>query len=147
MNTIYASQVAAMDRPFATGEPGPAFFPMILYGFVYIAAAWIVIAEFRAAPAARSTRDASDTIPALHVIGPLVAIGLTALFIVTFFYAGYAVAAALYTFLIALFFNYETSGAPVRSALIALATSVGVTLFGWLFFVKLFDLYLPVWGA
>ena len=30
LNTIYASQLVQMDRPFATGQPGPAFLPWML---------------------------------------------------------------------------------------------------------------------
>ncbi len=145
LNTVYASQLWQMARPFASGEPGPSFLPTILCGFVYVAVAWILLAEFRAGAAARPEPDRSDAVPHIGIVGPLIAIGLTSLFIVGFFYVGYVVSAAVYTFLIALYFNLEQSGRWKRSALVALAISAAVTLFGWLFFVRLFGLYLPVW--
>jgi len=145
LNTIYASQVLQMDRPFATGEPGPAFLPAILCVFLYLACARILFTELRKEAAARADATPSDHIPNLPVTGPAIAIGLTVLFIIGFFYLGYLVAAFLYTFLIALFFNYERSGAWKSSALMAAVIALCVTLFGWLFFVQVFGLYLPVW--
>lgn len=153
LNTVYASQLLQMDAPFAKGQPGPAFLPMILCAFIYFGVARVLIGEFRAGDAAvgaagdaaGAPAEGSDAIPHIRIVGPLVAIGLTALFIAGFFYVGYAVSAAVYTFLIAFFFNYEQSGALKRSALVALVVAAAVTLFGWLFFVKLFDLYLPIW--
>lgn len=144
LNTVYASQVLQMDRPFATGEPGPAFLPSILCVFLYLACARILFTELRAGTVRRTTA-ASDHIRNLNLVGPAIAIGLTTLFIIGFFYLGYLVAAFLYTFLIALFFNFERSGAWRSSALTAAIVAFCVTLFGWLFFVQVFGLYLPVW--
>ncbi|WP_274423225.1 tripartite tricarboxylate transporter TctB family protein [Chelativorans sp. YIM 93263] len=145
LNTVYASQLLQMDRPFANGEPGPAFLPLILCGFMYVASIIIVVGEFRTAAAARESAPQSDVISRIALIGPALTISATALFIVTFFYFGYLVSAAVFTFIVSLFFNYEKSGDLKRSSLIALITAFTVTLFGWLFFVKLFGLYLPVW--
>lgn len=146
LNTIYASQVLQMDAPFATGEPGPAFLPSILCLFVYIAIFWIIFSEaLRIRKDVASTSEESNAIPHLQVVGPLISIGLAVMFVTLFFYVGYLVAAASYTFLIAYFFNYEQTSAWMRSALVAAAIASGVTFFGWLLFVKIFDLYLPVW--
>lgn len=145
LNTVYASQVLAMDLPFANGEPGPAFLPMMLCAFVFIAMIRILMTELRAKPAERAAAMTSDHIRNLHVLGPLGAIALISLFIVVFVYAGYLPAAALYTFAIALFFNYESSGDLKKAALMALGISAVITTLCWLFFVKLFDLYLPMW--
>ena len=116
LNTVYASQVLQMDLPFASGEPGPAFLPSMLCIFIYLAVARI-----------------------------LFTVGLTVLFIIGFFYLGYLVSAFLYTFMIAFFFDFERRGVWLPSALLAAAIAFGVTLFGWLFFVQVFELYLPVW--
>ena len=145
VNTVYASQILQMARPFATGEPGPALMPSILCLFLYFGIARVLIGEFRSPAAETSVHPGSDTVPNIGVTGPLMAIGLIALFIIGFFLVGYLLASLVYTFLISLYFNYEHSGRWKQSALISLAISVGVTLFGWLFFVQLFDLYLPVW--
>ena len=53
---------------------------------------------------------------------------------------------AIYIFLIALFFNIEEGASWLCAAAIAAATSAIVTAFGWLFFVRLFDLFLPGWS-
>ncbi len=146
LNTIYASQLVQMDRPFATGQPGPAFLPWMLCIFVYVAMAIILIGEFRGEGDAPAPPPQSAVIPHLSVTGPLFLIALTAAFIVGFVYAGYAVSAAIYIFLIALFFNIEEGASWPRAAAIAAATSAIVTAFGWLFFVRLFDLFLPGWS-
>lgn len=146
LNTVYASQVLQMDSPFASGEPGPAFLPSILCLFIYLAAARILFTEIRAKPGeAADTEPQSETIPNISFLGPVIAIGLTILFIVGFFYLGYIVSAFLYTFLIAFYFDYERRGSWFPAARLAILTAIGVTLFGWLFFVKIFELYLPVW--
>lgn len=145
LNTVYASQVLQMDPPFATGEPGPAFLPSILCAFLYLAVARILFTEIRKEAGTSAEATGSEHVPNLRLVGPAIAIGLTALFILGFFYLGYLVAAFLYTFLIALFFNFERNGAWGRSALTAAIVAVCVTLFGWLFFVQVFGLYLPVW--
>lgn len=144
-NTVYASQIAQMSRPFANGEPGAAFMPMILCAFVYCAGVSLIITELRK-PADTTTADAFPShVPQIALIGPLVMIGLTVLFIIGFFYVGYVVSSAIYIFLTALYFNFEETGDLRRALLIGIVTSFVVTLFGWLFFVKLFDLYLPLW--
>lgn len=149
LNTVYASQVLQMDPPFASGEPGPAFLPSMLCIFLYLAAARILFTEIRAQATAPVDTSAdtilSEHVPHIRLIGPLIAVGLTILFIIGFFYLGYLVSAFLYTFLIAFFFDFERRGTWKASALLAAAVAFGVTLFGWLFFVKIFELYLPVW--
>jgi len=145
LNTVYATQLSEMGRPFSDGQPGPSFMPIILCGFMYVATLLIILGEFRGRPETPEETMSSDTIPRIGIVGPLIAIGLIAFFIVAFVYTGYVVAATIYTFLIALYFNYEKSGNFGKSALTAIAISAFVTLSGWLFFVKFFDLYLPVW--
>ena len=145
LNTVYAGQLLQMDLPFASGEPGPAFLPSILCVFIYLAAARLLITEIRAQTDTSAGTIQSKHVPHIRLVGPLIAVGLTVLFIIGFFYVGYLVSAFLYTFLIAFFFDFERRGAWRPSALLAVAVAFGVTLFGWLFFVKIFELYLPVW--
>ncbi|ARC90680.1 tripartite tricarboxylate transporter TctB family protein [Rhodovulum sp. MB263] len=153
-NTVYGWQVLQMPRPFASGEPGPAFLPALLCLALYGMLARVLISEFRARVEARraDTSDAADAaadtgLPGLlPVLGPLFAIGATALFVIGFVWLGYVISAALYCFAIAFYFNLEDSGRWGRSALMALAVGVGVTGFGWLFFDRLFGLSLPLWG-
>lgn len=144
-NTVYASQIVHMSRPFATGEPGPSFLPAILCLVVYICATAVLINELRKPSDAMVGAGESDHVPHVGILGPALAIGLTALFIVSFFYVGYLLSAVVYTTLVSAFFNYEHHGRIGRAMLIGMITGLCVTLFGWLFFVKLFALYLPLW--
>ncbi|SDG90481.1 tripartite tricarboxylate transporter TctB family protein [Alloyangia pacifica] len=145
-NTVYASQILQMSRPFATGEPGPSFLPALLCGFVYVAVLCILSGELRKpSAAALAAAEGSEHVPRIGLLGPVLAIALTASFIIGFLYVGYLPAAFVYTALIAGYFNYEESGNCRRAALIGVVTGLCVTLFGWLFFVQLFDLYLPLW--
>lgn len=145
-NTVYASQLLQMSRPFATGEPGPSFLPALLCGFVYIAALCILVGELRKPAATASVRaEGSEHVPQMGLLGPILAIALTAGFVLGFVYLGYLPAAFVYAALIAGYFNFEERGSLRRAALIGVVTGACVTLFGWLFFVQLFDLYLPIW--
>lgn len=146
LNTVYMSQLVHLDRPFATGEPGPAFLPMILCGFVYFALIRIFVIEIKAAPSPKEQPDTHSTgSEQFSIIGPVAAIVLTGLYIVGFFYLGYVVSTLAYTFMISLLFNFEQTRQWKRSIVLATLTSAGVTVAGWLFFEKLFDLYLPTW--
>jgi len=147
LNTVYASQLLQMDRPFANGEPGPAFLPALLCVFVYFAVARILVIEYRQPLQDAGPGQPSPVVPHMPIVGPVVAIGLTCVFIAGFFYFGYLLSAAVYTFLIAFFFNYEASGHWKRSVLTGVAIAASATVFGWLFFVELFGLYLPAWEA
>ena len=111
LNTVYASQVLQMDRPFASGEPGPAFLPSMLCIFIYLAVARILFTEIRAQAPAATDAIQSEHVPHIRLVGPLIAVGLTVLFIIGFFYLGYLVSAFLYTFMIAFFFDFERRGA------------------------------------
>lgn len=146
-NTVYGSQILQMSRPFETGEPGPSFLPIILCVFIYAAVGRMLFLELRkpSRVVADAAADESDHVPHVRTMGPIFAIGLSALFIIGFFYVGYLLSALIYTTLISAGFNYEQRGKIGRAALVGLATGSCVTLFGWLFFVKLFGLYLPLW--
>ena len=113
--------------------------------FIYLAVARILFTEIRAQAPAATDAIQSEHVPHIRLVGPLIAVGLTVLFIIGFFYLGYLVSAFLYTFMIAFFFDFERRGVWLPSALLAAAIAFGVTLFGWLFFVQVFELYLPVW--
>jgi len=145
LNTVYASQLLQMDKPFANGEPGPAFLPVLLCLFVYFALVRIIVVEYRAPVEQGTSRLPSSVVPHMQLVGPAVAIGLTCAFIAGFFYFGYVVSSVVYTFSIAFFFNFEQNGNWKRSVLIGLLIATSATGFGWLFFVELFGLYLPAW--
>lgn len=148
LTTIYASQIFELGMPFSTaGEPGPAFLPVVLCLFMYVAGLRILHAELTGIGPEPEAQRRSETVPRLAQVGPLVVLVLTMLYIAAFPWIGYFASTIFYTAAIALFFNYESSGnwkdAAWRSAL----TAGAITAFGWLFFVQLFGLFLPVWGG
>ena len=145
LNTVYASQLLGMDRPFVNGKPGPSFLPFILCGFVYVVTFLIILKEFKAQQNIIAAAETSDNIPRIVILGPVIAVGLTALYILAFVYTGYMTATAGYTFLIAIYFNFERNGKCGASALSSAIIVLFITVAGWLFFVKLFGLYLPLW--
>ncbi|OWU67999.1 hypothetical protein ATO2_13860 [Roseovarius sp. 22II1-1F6A] len=149
LNTVYASQIPELGMPFGRGgEPGAAFLPVILCGFVYIAALRILFMEMRRAPdeVVAELDAGSPHVRRIGLVGPLVVVALTVVFVAAFPYAGYAVSAGVYTFAIALYFNYEELGRWGRALIYSALTAAAITVFGWLFFVRLFDLFLPGWS-
>jgi putative tricarboxylic transport membrane protein len=146
--TVYASQIPKLGMPFTRpAEPGASFFPLVLVTILYVAAFRVLLAELRrAADAPQDAAPVSDTVPRIGLLGPLVLVLLTAVFATALPTLGYFAAAAIYTFGVALFFNFEETGrlgpTLARSAL----TSAAITGFGWLFFEGIFGLSLPGWG-
>jgi putative tricarboxylic transport membrane protein len=146
---VYASQIPDLGLPFRDGrEPGAAFFPMILVVILVIGAVQILISELRGTGEGdMAASETSQTVPRIGLVGPLVLILMTGLFAFGLLKVGYFVAAGLYTFGVALFFNYEESGRIGRAAGAAVITAAAITGFGWLFFEALFDLSLPGWAV
>ncbi|WP_324752752.1 tripartite tricarboxylate transporter TctB family protein [Roseovarius sp. Pro17] len=147
LTTVYASQIFKLGLPFAKGvEPGASFLPIVLSAVMYLAAGRILIEELRKGREAVARAAQSDHVPAVGLIGPLVVALFTVGFAVGLERVGYFVAAGAYTFAVAFYFDYEESGRPLRSVLIAAITAAIITGFCWLFFVKLFGLSLPTWS-
>ena len=149
LNTVYASQIFKLGVPFGNGvEPGASFVPIVLCAVLYLAAGRILIGELRSGRSAEASvpHAKSDHVPAIGITGPLIIAVLTMGFAAGLERVGYIVAAGAYTFAVALYFNFEDGGRPVRSVIVAAITAIIITGFGWLFFVKLFDLYLPTWS-
>jgi hypothetical protein len=145
--TVYASQIPKLGIPFArSGEPGASFFPIVLVVILYVAAFRVLSAELRRTVDAQTDAPLpSETVPRIGLVGPLVLIVLTVLFIVALPTLGYFVAAAVYTFGVAVFFNYEETGRPWRAIGQSVLTAAAITVFGWLFFDVFFGLSLPGW--
>lgn len=145
--TVYASQIPKLGMPFADAqEPGASFFPLVLVAILYVAAVRVLIAELRGTGGEPGLAPhSSETVPRIGVLGPVALVVLTALFVIALPRLGYFLSAALYTFGVALFFNYEQTGRPGRAAVQAALTAAAITGFGWLFFEGIFDLSLPAW--
>lgn len=138
LNTGYFLQALALPRPFQFGEPGPAFLPLILSGILFVAGGRILYMELRGI----ESGDKEAPTESVSVAKPIVLVLVTAGFVHGFEPLGYWIATLLYTFLVALMFEYERT-TPLRAIVVAAIVSFGTTLAGWLFFVTLFDLFLP----
>ena len=148
LTTVYASQIFGLGMPFVKGvEPGASFMPILLSAIMYVGALRILVTELRRGQKeACDARAMSQHVPAVGIIGPLIVGAATALFAFGLDRVGYFVSAGAYTFIVALYFNYEGSGRPLQALILSALTAAVITVFGWLFFVWLFELSLPVWS-
>lgn len=136
LDAAYFFQALSLPLPFAAGEPGPSFMPLILVVVLGVSCLGILVQEMRGTVS-------DDQAEEVHFGWKTVAlIALTAAFVWAFDRLGYWIATVLYTFAVAWLFEQERLGAG-RAMLSALAIAVGITLAGWLFFVTLFELFLP----
>ena len=143
LNTGYFVQALALPRPFLLGEPGPSFLPLVLSGILFVACGRILYAELR------GTGEAADDDGAPvggFSLKPAVLAVITGIFVYLFEPLGYWVATLAYTFAVAVLFELEERPRPLRLVTVAAIVAVGITVTGWLFFVTLFDLFLPDGG-
>ena len=145
--TVYASQIPKLGMPFSRPpEPGAAFFPVLLSIVLYVAAFRILVTELRRTDdAADEAALTSPNVPWLSLVGPVALVLFTALFITVFPVLGYFAAAGIYTFAVAVLFNYEETGRFWRAVVQSAITAAAITGFGWLFFEGIFGLSLPGW--
>ncbi|MEI4261423.1 tripartite tricarboxylate transporter TctB family protein [Roseovarius sp. D0-M9] len=147
LTTVYASQIFSLGMPFSNGvEPGASFMPIVLSAIMYVSAGRILVEELRKGRAAATAAAQSDHVSNVGIIGPVIIAILTMGFAAGLERVGYIISAGAYTFAVALYFNYEQHGRPLRAIALAAITALGITGFCWLFFVKLFGLYLPTWS-
>ena len=115
---------ATRGFPAGEGEPGPAFFPLILSGALVIVAFVILVQGLRAGLA----RYGTDTVPRPHGISkPLGVIALTAAYITSFEPLGFVASTAVYTLLITMTFRRQRP-------LVMITTPILSTLFIYLLF-------------
>lgn len=131
----YLLQALELSFPFERGEPGPAFLPLILVVLLAIGAFGVLVEELRGQ--SEAGEDAGG-----FALRSVALVGLTGGFIAGFEPLGYWIATALYTFAVAWLFEQERVGA-VRALFWSALIAAGVTSVGWLFFVRLFGLFLP----
>lgn len=139
LNTGYFLQALTLPRPFQFGEPGPAFLPLILSGILFVASGRILYMELRGIAAADEAGEPSEGV---DIVKPAALVLVTAGFVYAFEPLGYWIATLLYTFFVAMLFEFERVSFR-RAVAVAAAVALGTTLAGWLFFVTLFELFLP----
>lgn len=139
LNTGYLVEALSLPRPFQLGEPGPAFLPLVLAVVLYIACGRILYAELRGS----GDPEGEPQPPGSSVVRPILLALATAAFIYAFEPFGYFVATPLYVFAVAALFEYESGSSPLRIAVVAAILAGAISIVGWLFFVTLFDLFLP----
>ncbi|MBY8978048.1 tripartite tricarboxylate transporter TctB family protein [Rhodobacteraceae bacterium NNCM2] len=141
INVVYFFQSLTLPTPFALGEPGPAFLPLILSAILFVSCGRIIYKELRGIAGEDEADEAS-----LNGIRwrALALIAATAAFIFLFEPLGYWPATLLYTFVVAFLFEWERTGKLKIALPLSVAMALGITTGGWLFFVSLFDLVLPM---
>lgn len=132
----YFIQALDLSFPFERGEPGPAFMPLILVVALAIGALGVLVEELRGT-AVDDTAEGAD-----FALRTIALIALTAGFVWAFEPLGYPIATAIYTFGVAWLFEQERVGA-LKALLTSAFIAAGITVAGWLFFVQLFELFLP----
>ncbi|MFC3612806.1 tripartite tricarboxylate transporter TctB family protein [Lutimaribacter marinistellae] len=131
----YLVQALELPLPFERGEPGPSFLPLILVALLAIGALGVMIEALRGGLDGEE-READFAMRSVALIV------LTGGFIAAFELLGYWGATVLYTFAVGWLFEQERIG-PVKALGTSALIAAGVTGVGWLFFVQLFDLFLP----
>ncbi len=131
----YLLQALELPLPFARGEPGPSFLPLILVVLLAVGALGVLVENLRG-EASAGEREGDFALRSVALIA------LTGGFIAAFEPLGYWIATAAYTFAVGWLFEQERIG-PLRALATSALISIGVTGVGWLFFQQLFDLFLP----
>lgn len=121
----------SLGLPEGRGEPGPAFFPMVLAALLAVVAVVIigggVVREGSAAAVAPDTDDAPDARDPARRFEPWIAIGATFAYAVAFIPLGFAASTLLYTLVITWVFQ---RGRPTLLILVPLiSTGVIYALF------------------
>ncbi|MDK3074348.1 tripartite tricarboxylate transporter TctB family protein [Sedimentitalea sp. JM2-8] len=136
IDMAYLKQALNLPLPFSSGEPGPSLMPLVLVLTLGIGALGVLVQELR------GTADHEDDEDARFSLRTVALIVLTCGFIWAFEPLGYWYDTLLYTFCVAWLFEQERLG-PVKAVLTSALIGGGITGVGWLFFVTLFDLFLP----
>ncbi|MDO9527239.1 MAG: tripartite tricarboxylate transporter TctB family protein [Gemmobacter sp.] len=132
----YLLQTLSMPLPFARGEPGPSFMPLILVVALAVGALGVLVEELRGTASDNGEEGGTFGLRSIALIV------VTGAFVWAFEPLGYWIATVIYTFFVAWLFEQERVGG-LRAMLTSALIAVGITAVGWLFFVQLFELFLP----
>ena len=117
-------------------EPGPGVFPFTLSLLLLISGvAWFILGK-RGKAEKREGEKAGGYAFIKNLATPLKIVGLTALFILIFNWAGYLITSSLYLFILLLWVSRYKA---IVSAALAVAIGVG----SWYFFAKILVVQLP----
>jgi len=133
--TVYVMQALKLPIPFKHGEPGPAFYPLVLVIIMYAASLKILVQGFKKEKKLTLTLGK-------NIKKPIMTIGVTAFYIGMFAIIGYWVSTILYSFSIALLFEYGKRS-NTRTLIFSAIVAIVITVIGWLFFEVFFGLRLP----
>lgn len=136
LDVAYLQQALELPLPFASGEPGPSLMPMVLVLTLGIGALGVLVQELRGTATHEHDEDANFSLRTIALIV------LTCIFVWSFEPLGYWPATLIYAFGVAWLFEQERLG-PLKAVMTSVLIAAGITGVGWLFFVTLFDLFLP----
>lgn len=136
VDVAYLQQALELPLPFARGEPGPSLMPLVLVLTLGIGALGVLVQELRGTAEHEDDEDANFSLRTVALIV------LTCGFVWAFEPLGYWYATLTYTFGVAWLFEQERLG-PAKALLTSALIAAAITGVGWLFFVTLFDLFLP----
>lgn len=136
VTTVYFSQTLELPLPFSRGRAGPAFYPMLLSGVMYICSLTLIYRGLTA------TNIDEIEIDLQRFVRPVSFTVITIVYAITLIGIGYLITTVVYTFLVTLLFEY---GERQRTRLLAFSALVAVcvTGLGYLFFEIIFNVRLP----
>ena len=126
LNTGYFAEALTLPTPFAHGEPGPAFLPLVLSGVLYLAAARILLTELRGTGDAETEGAPVEGSP----VKPVLIVLITAVFVYLFESLGYWISTLLYTFAITALFEFEKKSTPLKTLAVSIVVAIGMTVLG-----------------
>ena len=140
LTMIYLVETFQMPPPMEDGSPTISLYPWIII-LIMTAACVSVLAN------KIITKGKTIVLEGKTVRRPIFGIAIIGLFIFLFAYAGYWIATAFFSFLIAILFEYE-KGNRRKALLYAAILAVVIPVIGYLFYQELFDIHLPkgVWS-
>ena len=117
-------------------EPGPGVFPFILSFLLLISgAAWFIRGKHKTAEKGKGEKAGGFAF-IKNLATPVKIVGLTALFILVFNWAGYLITSSLYLFILLLWVSRY-------KVIVSVALAVGIGVGSWYFFAKILAVQLP----
>lgn len=113
---------SAWNLPAGRDEPGPGFLPILLSLSLALVALWIVVGGVKNAATLEKNSESGAALPPWK---PILALGLTAVFVAAFQSLGFAITTVLYTLFVTLLFRRDR---PALLFLVPVATTAALYL-------------------